>query len=217
MRDDPERPWVETGTETERTVFFSDAVFAIAITLLALNVQVPQIPPDQAPTELAGSLLGLWPKFLSYVLSFWVIGFYWMSHHRIFHYINGYDHKLLLINLLFLMFVALMPFSASLLGEYGWLQLAFIVYAVHLTIASLALSWLWRYAHRNPRLIDPHIDPLVARYNDLRGLLLLLVYAISIGVSFLNVHAAEYCLLLLFLVGPVLSRYMQRYHSARES
>src|SRR3954454_8361492 len=110
---------IESGTELERTIFFSDAVFAIAITLLALEIQVPQIPDGSVPALLPTALLSLWPKFFSFLISFWVIGNYWLAHHRIFHYINGYDRGLLLINLLFLMWIVLMPFSSSLVGEYG--------------------------------------------------------------------------------------------------
>src|SRR5919202_6822338 len=97
----PDNHWLERGSELERTVFFSDAVFAIAITLLALEIQVPQIPADSAAALLPGALLSLWPKFFSFLISFWVVGFYWLSHHRTFRYISGYDYSLLLINLLF--------------------------------------------------------------------------------------------------------------------
>ncbi len=110
-----EERWSESGTDIERTVFFSDAVFAIAITLLALELQVPQIPERVAAAELTSALVELRPKFFSFVVSFWVIGFYWLAHHRIFHHVRAYDRGMLLINLLFLMWIVLMPFSASLI------------------------------------------------------------------------------------------------------
>ncbi len=100
-----EEHWIESGTDIERTVFFSDAVFAIAITLLALELEVPQMSENLAASELPSALLELWPKVFSFVLSFWIIGFYWLAHHRIFHYIRLYDRRLLLINLLFLMWI----------------------------------------------------------------------------------------------------------------
>ena len=210
---DPEEQWVESGTEIERTVFFSDAVFAI--TLLALNIEVPEIPHDLVATELPGRLLDLWPQFLSYVLSFLIIGFYWMAHHRTFHYIRSYDHRLLLINLLVLMLSALVPFSSSLLGEYGDQQIAVVFYATHLAVTGLALSWLWWYASRNPRLIDPDIDPRVVRYNDLRGLLVPLFFVLSIGISFVSVTAAQLSWVLIATVlRPILLRYIRRYRSA---
>jgi uncharacterized membrane protein len=142
--NDPNNHWLERGSELERTVFFSDAVFAIAITLLALDIQVPQldiqvphIPAGSEATLLPGALLELWPKFLSFLLSFWVVGPYWLAHHRTFHYISGYDRSLLLINLLFLMWVLLLPFSTSLLGEYGNQQIVVII-----TLATFPSSGL---------------------------------------------------------------------------
>ena len=96
---DPERLELESGTEIERTIFFSDAVFAIAITLLVLNIGMPEIPADLVATELPRRLLELWPKFLSFFISFWIVGIYWIAHHRTFHYIKGHDRRLLLINL----------------------------------------------------------------------------------------------------------------------
>ena len=74
--NDSDKHWLERGSELERTVFFSDAVFAIAITLLALEIQVPQIPADSAAALLPSALLSLWPKFFSFLISFWVVGNY---------------------------------------------------------------------------------------------------------------------------------------------
>ena len=148
---------IESGTEIERTVYFSDAVFAI--TLLALNLKVPEIPVGSIATELPGRLLELWPKFLSFAISFLIVGNYWMVHHRTFRYIRGYDHRLLLLNLWFLMWVALIPFSASLLGNYFGQQIPVIIYASHMIVAGLFLSWLWWYAQSGSRLIAPDIDP----------------------------------------------------------
>jgi uncharacterized membrane protein len=88
---------VERGTDVERAVYFSDAVVAIAITLLALEIRVPD-----NPTNLGDALLELWPRFFSFFISFWFVGTYWVAHHRVFHHVTGYDCRLLYMNLLFL-------------------------------------------------------------------------------------------------------------------
>ena len=71
--------WPERGSNIERTVFFSDAVFAIALTLLVLDLHVPDIPAASEATALPSALAELWPKFFSFLLSFWVVGLYWLS------------------------------------------------------------------------------------------------------------------------------------------
>lgn len=208
-----EEHWTESGTDIERTVFFSDAVFAIAITLLALDLKVPQIPESLAAADLPSALLELRPEFFSFLVSFWVIGFYWLAHHRIFHYVRAYDRRMLLINLLFLMWIVLMPFSASLTGEYENLQLPVIVYAAHNILAGLTLSWLWRHASKDGSLVKTNLDPRATRYTNLRALFLPIVFVLSIGVSFISVDLARGSWLLAFLAGPVLQRYMRRFPS----
>jgi uncharacterized membrane protein len=94
-----------SGNGEGRKGYFSDAVFAIAITLLALDLQVPRVPENLATVELPSALLELWPKFVSFLISFWIIASYWLAHHRIFHHIGAYDRRMFLINLLFLMWV----------------------------------------------------------------------------------------------------------------
>src|SRR5918994_2627417 len=144
----PEEHWTESGPNIERTVFFSDAVMAIAITLLGLGLEVPQVPESLAAAELPSALLELWPDLFSFVLSFWIIGFNLLAHHRLFHHVRAYDRGMLLINLLFLMWIVLMPFSSSLIGEYERQQLPVIIYAIHNILASLTLTWLWRHASK---------------------------------------------------------------------
>lgn len=205
----PQGHWLERGNEIERTVFFSDAVFAIAITLLALEIRLPDVA--DYPTALQEALIGLWPKFFSFLISFWFVGNYWVAHHRVFHYIRAYDRRLLLINLLFLMWIVLLPFSSSLLGEYGNQQIVAIIYALHVAVTGLSLSWVWWYASRDPRLMDTaQVDTREFRYNELRSLAVPLIFLFSIGVSFFSVSAAEYSWLLIFLIRPVLVRILGR-------
>ncbi len=197
------------GIDTGRTISFSDAVIAIAITLLALELEVPQIPESLAAAELPSALLELWPDVYSFVLSFWIIGFYWLAHHRIFHHIRAYDRRMLLINLLFLMWIVLMPFSSSLIGEYEHQQLPVIVYAVHNILASLSLTWLWRHASKDGRFVETDLDPRLVRFANFRAVLIPSVFLLSIGISFISVEIARLSWLLLgLLTGPILQRYV---------
>src|ERR671920_2229122 len=199
-----EEYWTESGPDIERTVFFSDAVFAIAITLLVLDLRIPQIPDSLAAAELPSALLELGPKIFSFLVSFWVIGFYWLAHHRIFHHVRAYDRRMLLINLLFLMWIVLMPFSSSLVGEYENLQLPVIVYAAHNILAGLTLSWLWRHASKDGRLVEPNLDPRLVRFANFRALLIPSVFLLSIGLSFISVDVARLSWLLVgILTGPI--------------
>ncbi len=140
----------------ERIVFFSDAVMAIAITLLAIDLRVPEIEPALAAAELPKQLSAIMPNVLTFFISFIVIGIYWISHHRYFSYIKRYDTRLMLLNLMFLFFIACMPFVAGLLGRFTSVPIALILYTLALAALGISMALLWRYASKNHRLIEFH-------------------------------------------------------------
>jgi uncharacterized membrane protein len=142
----------------QRLVFFSDAVTAIAITLLAIDLRVPEIAVSAAAAELPRSLSQLGPRFLSFVISFAVIGTYWRSHHRYFQYIKRYDGRLMLLNMVFLFCIVLMPFVAGLFGQYYYLPLGLSVYAAAVAAIGLSVGGLWWYASWGHRLVDEDLD-----------------------------------------------------------
>jgi uncharacterized membrane protein len=197
--------------ELDRIVTFSDGVFAIAITLLVLNIETPEIPANLVAEELPGRLLDLWPKFLSYVISFLVILTYWIVHHSIFSAIKGYDRKLIWLNSLFLMCVAFLPFPASLFGEYGEQPLVVAIYAGSLAITRLLLTAVWWYASSGRRLVDRDLDANMIKAYRLRGLAIPLIFLLSIFISFFSVSAAVYSWVLLIVVDFVLFRVLRRY------
>ena len=197
--------------ELDRIVTFSDGVFAIAITLLVLNIETPEIPANLIAEELPGRLLDLWPKFLSYVISFLIILTYWIAHHSIFSAIRGYDRKLIWLNSLFLMCVAFLPFPASLFGEYGDQPLVVAIYAGSLAITRLLLTAVWWYASSGRRLVDRDLDANMIKAYRLRGLAIPFIFLLSIFISFLSVSAAVYSWVLLIVVDFVLFRVLRRY------
>src|SRR6478672_8635672 len=103
--------------ETGRVEAFSDAVIAIAITLLVIELKVPHLEKG-AEGGLLAALIGQWNQYLAYLVSFWSIGLAWVVHHGMFNYIRRTTHTLLLLNMLFLMCIAIVPYPTAIVAEY---------------------------------------------------------------------------------------------------
>ncbi len=180
----------------ERIVFFTDAVIAIAITLLVLDIRLPDVAGDPA-VDLGRRLLDLWPKYLGWAVSFWVIALYWVAHHRCYRYIQRYDRRLMYLNFLFLMFIAFMPFPTTLLFTNGVYSASVILYAITAAGMGLSLGGLWLYAVRH-RFVAP--DTSVNLIKDVRLNLLLppfIFVATAVVALFAPGIAAFFWLLLL--------------------
>jgi len=145
--------------EKSRLEAFSDGVFAIAITLLVLEIVVPH---TEEPGELGQAILNLWPSYLAYATSFLTIGIMWINHHSVFRQLGEVDHRFLFINLGLLMCISFVPFPTTLLADYAWGgngEAAALTYGITLTITALFFNLLWRYAAWNNRLIRDDADP----------------------------------------------------------
>jgi len=195
----------ETGRDRDRIVNLSDGVFAIAITLLILDIRVPDIPENMVSSQLPGALLSLWPKYLGYILSFVVISAFWLIHHSIFRPIRSYDRILLYLNFLFLMVVAFVPFPTSLLGEYGNHQLPVAIYAATLAVGRLLLTAIHWYSTRNDRLLDEPQDPATVRFFLIRGLTIPVIFLLSIVISFFSVSVAIWTWFVMLAVDTVVT------------
>ena len=170
---------------TTRIAAFSDSVFAFAATLLVLNIKVPDVLPSQL-TELPRQVLQLWPQLLSYMMSFVIVGIYWVAHHVMFHHIKRSDRVLLWLNISFLMCIAFLPFPTALISRYGAVQTAVVVYAATLVITGVLLELLWWYATRAHYLVDKDLPERVIRLGTIKTIVAPCAYAFSIAVSFLN-------------------------------
>ncbi|MBX0330724.1 DUF1211 domain-containing protein [Oscillochloris sp. ZM17-4] len=183
-------PAMEDHTGLERLVFFSDAVLAIAITLLALEIRLPAGEyADNA--ALLAALLKLWPRYLSYCVSFLVIGSFWLGHHRMFRYIVRYDRRLLSLNLLLLLCIAFIPFPTTVLGEAGN-AMATIFYAATMAATGLVSSLIWWYASAGGRLLAAPISTRALRASWLRNLTTPAVFLLSIPLAFFSSDLARY-------------------------
>lgn len=161
------KPVPEDSLGLERIVFFSDAVMAIAITLLAIDLKLPQIDPSNAFMEVPGQLAAIRPNFMAFFISFVVIGIYWISHHRYFAYIKRYDVRLMVLNLMFLFFIVCMPFVASLLGQYTSVPIVLILYTLAVAALGVSMALIWWYASRN-HLISEELDAQAIRMVNIR-------------------------------------------------
>jgi uncharacterized membrane protein len=155
----PEPASEETNRDTGRIEAFS-GVFAIAITLLVLDIKVPHDAPDGS--RLMHALLAQWPVYLAFVTSFATVGIMWINHHRLFTLIRRVDHPLLILNGLLLLGVTFVPFPTALVAEYAQQkggQVAAIVYSGTFTIIAVFFNSLWRYASYENRLLLPTVRP----------------------------------------------------------
>jgi uncharacterized membrane protein len=140
--------------ETFRTEAFSDGVFAIAITLLIVEVKVPH---DVLPGELSRALLNLWPSYLAFLTSFCTIGMMWINHHRLFTLIRSTDEMLIAINLVLLLVIAWIPFPTAVLAAYlrqADERVAALIYSGTFLFIAVIFNLLWWYGMRKGHV--PH-------------------------------------------------------------
>ncbi|KAB8144944.1 DUF1211 domain-containing protein [Chloroflexia bacterium SDU3-3] len=186
----------------ERLVAFSDAVIAIVITLLVLEIKVPHVE-EGGNAALTMALLNQWPSYLSFIVSFMIIGVTWANHHTMFAHIKRTDHMFLLINLLFLFWIAAIPFASALLGEYIQRpeeQTAAVVYGGVLTIGGVFFNLIWVYATGPSNLVDRKSNPVhlrALRHSFMFGPVL---YFLVTLVAFWNVEVSLACYILLGLL-----------------
>jgi uncharacterized membrane protein len=173
----------------ERIVFFSDAVFAIAITLLVLEIKVPHLDALNE-IDLRSKLFHLIPKFAGFFASFCIIGLMWFEHHRIFRYIKDFDGGLIFRNLIFLLSISFIPFPTALSSEYFWSHTAFVFYALTFAFAGLAKFWIWSYASSKPNLLAENVDKDLALRIKRRSLAVPLGAVSVILLSFISIFIA---------------------------
>ena len=201
----------EDRTALDRIVFFSDAVFAIVITLLVLPIATEaDLATDTA--GLAPHVWDLWPKVLAFVISFLVIGQFWIAHHRMYGLLRRHDLVLMWLNLIRLMTITFIPFPTALLGVHApGDHFPVVFYAASLTVASLSLFVTWLYALRIGTWSTSASTGRAADQVTARSLATLAVFLVLIGAAFYGPGAALACwLLLLPAIRVLLARQASR-------
>lgn len=194
---------LDRGKDLARIGGLADALFAIMLTLLVLELHLPRTDYTTNAGLLA-AYVSLLPVLYAYVLTFAVGGLHWIAHHRVIAALTHYDRGLLLWNLVFLGMVSALPFSSAVVGANGKLFAAWALYAANMVVIGLALTALIHHAIRSG-LLRPDIGEPTARFLRLRALAAPLVFLASIPVAWLSTTAAELTPLLLFVYNAALT------------
>jgi uncharacterized membrane protein len=207
----------ETGLSKQRVELLTDGIFAVVMTLLVLEISVPRISSHNAigsaaaGTELLSGLFDLWPKMLSFGISFIILAIYWLAHHRQFYYIKHVNRTLIWINFMFLMATCLLPFSSSLLGEYRQQQISIFVFGANSIIIASLLSIQWWYLiSHNSRLVDENLDPIIKTTSLRRLLFGIMVYLIAIGISFVYIELSFFVFAMILISAFMPNKIMHR-------
>jgi uncharacterized membrane protein len=185
----------ESSLEFDRVAFFSDAVFAIAMTLLVVGIGIPEV----RGSDLGNALRGKEPEIISFFISFFVIGFYWLGHHQFFGRLQSVSPRLIKLNLVYLAAIAFVPFPTALAGKYTDDPVSIVIYAITLSVAS-GLEALMHYVANREGLFRRTMPPPVLRYTMVAALVPVVVFLASIPIA---LHKTTTALLSWILISPL--------------
>jgi uncharacterized membrane protein len=198
---------------TSRIEAYSDGVFAIIVTLLILELKVPALPQPTTLAGFLGAVAPLWPKFVSFVFSFFVLAIFWINHHAMYHNLVKSDAKLLWLNNLLLLFLTIVPFTTAFLGDNPLTPPVIALYAANLTLAAASFVAMGHWAMFWGNLMDPTIAESGRRREFRRGLVGVALYALAAGLAFMWPYLAWALLLTIpgfYVVPTILKRGYQQ-------
>jgi uncharacterized membrane protein len=151
--------------QLDRIALFSDAVFAIAITLLVIEIRVPVLSYERAlfDKDFNHAMLEMIPEFIGFFISFIVIGNYWRAHHTIFGYVTDYNRKLITLNTWFLLTIVCMPFTTGMMSKYMYLQ-PYVIYCINVIASGLIQLRLWYYIINPKNNVSGYIPTGMIQY-----------------------------------------------------
>ncbi|HLM25909.1 MAG TPA: TMEM175 family protein [Thermoleophilaceae bacterium] len=171
--------------EFGRVLSFSDGVYAIAITLLVLSIDLPHLSVGGSANELLDSLSDTEPQIISYAISFAVIGRFWIAHHQFFSRLHALDGGVIALNLVSLAVIAFLPFPTDVLGNYFENPVAVALYAVNVAAISALEVLMFDRAHKQD-LLDPRLSESVFRWSRAGALAPVVFFSLSVPVAFVS-------------------------------
>jgi uncharacterized membrane protein len=177
---------------------FSDSVFAFAVTLLIINVHIPDRDDKNFILSNQGlnhALVSIIPHLATFAFSFLVVGVFWVAHHRIFSFVKILDKTLLWLNIIYLLFIATIPIAAAIISEYPFLPTAILFYSATLFIIAVMHLILLQYMLRNETLKDEALTKNVYKLAQRTAIVGPVCYIIAASVSFINVYISLFFIL----------------------
>ena len=182
---------VEGVINQDRVFNFSDGVFAFAATLLIVKIDLPIIVRQNLDTTFLSAFSMLWPQYFANIVTFLVIGYYWLNHHAIFSKVKKFDAKLVWINIVFLISVSFLPFPVDLYGDFPDSRTAVVFYSASLAVVGFLLSFIWLYAVSGHRLVSKELSSKRVKYYSLRSLVAPIVFTLSIPLVYVHPAIAQ--------------------------
>jgi uncharacterized membrane protein len=190
--------------DTSRVTAFSDGLFTIAATLLVVSIDLPDIPDADVSSRLPHVLDDVLPQLLSYFISFAVIVLFWFRHHALFGRVHTHDARFVALNMVFLAFIAVLPFPTELVGKYGEQSISVVVYATNVLVLSGLLTALFVYSER-VGLVHPDVES--GGIHRLRAVSVFVVFGASIPMALLfGARAGQFTWLAMLIVPRLVGR-----------
>jgi uncharacterized membrane protein len=200
--------------QIERLILFSDAVFAIAITLLVIEIKVPVLK-EFTTHAVAEAMSEKFSEFFGFVLSFAVIGQFWVNHHRMFGFVTGYNNSLLWLNLHMLFWVVMVPFTSGLNSHYGGLDIIWMIYSLNLCMIALSIFFIFKYIGNPKRNLSTIAHQTVLKkYSYVRSLTTAFIFFLGFVLCLFHFDIASWTARFIFILIPFALSFINKKASA---
>lgn len=198
-----------TGLSKHRLEALTDGIFAVTMTLLVIDLKLPERAAVDDPSDLAIGVLHLIPTFIAWIISFFVLAIFWFSHHRLFHHVRVVNGNFVWLNILYLSCVSLMPFSSALAGEYSRILFSQWFYSSNMILLAVLGLLNYRYVFHHPELWDTSVTLGFYRGARVRTWGLMVVALVAVGIAWVVPGAGNTAFLLMIPVS-ILGRRVER-------
>lgn len=187
----------------QRIEALTDGIYAVAMTILVLELKFAHEAAFATRDDFHAALAHLLPKFIAWLISFFILATFWISHHRAFHFVKRVDMKLLWINVLGLLFASFLPFASSLVGEHAQFFTAQAIYAVDMALMALVAIWQVGHLYRNPELCEPAIPDYMLKAVRFRCWSIVAVAALAVFIAWFQPYFGTMAFMLMALLGRI--------------